>query len=162
MDYLWSPWRMRYIMDHERGNECIFCAAVKSQEDERNLVLYRGKTAFVIMNLFPYTSGHVMIVPYDHLADLTALSAETRSELMELVARSEVLLGEEYHPEGFNIGANIGSAAGAGIADHLHFHVVPRWAGDTNFMSTLGHTRVLPEELGDTYRRLRDAWEKAG
>jgi ATP adenylyltransferase len=160
MNYLWSPWRMKYIMDHERGLDCIFCSATSSTEDSENLVLHRGVHAFVIMNLYPYTSGHLMIVPYAHEAVITALTTEARAELMELIARSEQILGEVYHPEGYNVGANVGSAAGAGIADHLHFHIVPRWAGDTNFMSTLANTRVLPEALGDTYRRLYKVWNQ--
>jgi ATP adenylyltransferase len=160
MNYLWSPWRMKYIMDHERGLDCIFCSATSSTADSENLVLHRGVHAFVIMNLYPYTSGHLMIVPYAHEAVITALTTEARAELMELIARSEQILGEVYHPEGYNVGANVGSAAGAGIADHLHFHIVPRWAGDTNFMSTLANTRVLPEALGDTYRRLYKVWNQ--
>jgi ATP adenylyltransferase len=153
---------MKYIMDHERGNACVFCAAARSSEDEENLVLYRGAFVFVIMNRYPYTSGHVMIVPYDHQPVLPALSGETRMELMEVITQAENVIDAVYHPEGYNIGVNIGAAAGAGIASHLHFHVVPRWAGDTNYMSTLANTRVLPEELGDTYRRLVEGWKTTG
>jgi len=147
-------------MNHERNTECVFCAAVRSSEDQENLLLHRGQHSFVILNRYPYTSGHLMVVPYDHQPLLQALDRQTRSELMDFIARAESVLDAAYHPEGYNIGANIGVAAGAGIASHLHFHVVPRWSGDTNFMSTLGNTRVLPEELGDTYRRLLEAWNK--
>jgi ATP adenylyltransferase len=160
MQYLWSPWRMKYIMDHERGNECIFCAAIKSSDDRENLVLYRAQHNFVIMNLYPYTSGHIMIVPYDHTAVIKELSPVTRGELMELISRAETVLDGVYRAEGYNVGANIGAAAGAGIANHIHFHVVPRWAGDTNFMSSLANTRVLPEALEDTYLRLSEAWNR--
>jgi ATP adenylyltransferase len=160
MQYLWSPWRMKYIMDHERGSECIFCDAIKSSEDRENLVLYRAQYNFVIMNLYPYTSGHIMIVPYDHTAVIKELSPATRGELMELISRAEIVLDGVYRAEGYNVGANIGAAAGAGIAHHLHFHVVPRWAGDTNFMSALANTRVLPEALDDTYLRLLEAWNR--
>jgi ATP adenylyltransferase len=151
---------MKYIMDHEHGSECVFCAAVQSPEDRENLVLHRGNHAFVIMNRYPYTSGHLLIVPYDHQPVLTALTKNTCNELMDLISQAESVLDSTYHPEGYNIGANLGLAAGAGIASHLHFHVVPRWSGDTNFMSTLANTRVLPEELGETYRRLHEAWNK--
>lgn len=160
MKYLWSPWRMSYIMDHERGNDCVFCVALNGDDDAENLVLHRGHQAFVMLNRYPYTSGHLMVVPDEHTPDLTALSPQTRSELMELIVSAETVIDITYRPEGFNIGANLGAAAGAGIAGHLHFHIVPRWAGDTNFMSTLANTRVLPEELTETYRRLSEAWKK--
>jgi ATP adenylyltransferase len=160
MKYLWSPWRMSYIMDHERGNDCVFCVALNGDDDAENLVLHRGHQAFVMLNRYPYTSGHLMVVPDEHTPDLAALSPQTRSELMELIVSAETVIDITYRPEGFNIGANLGAAAGAGIAGHLHFHIVPRWAGDTNFMSTLANTRVLPEELTETYRRLSEAWKK--
>jgi ATP adenylyltransferase len=160
MDYLWSPWRMKYIMNNERGAECIFCTAVNSIQDEENLILYRGKYSFVMMNRFPYTSGHIMVVPYEHKAVIKAFSEEILTEIMKLIARAEQVLDNVYEPEGYNVGANVGAAAGAGIADHLHFHIVPRWAGDTNFMSTLANTRVLPEALGETYHRLFKAWNR--
>jgi ATP adenylyltransferase len=161
MKYIWSPWRMKYISENERDSECIFCSAVLSSADEENLVLYRGQHAFVIMNLYPYTSGHLMVVPNEHQAVIGAITVEARHELMELIARAESVLDEVYHPEGYNVGANLGAAAGAGIVGHLHFHIVPRWSGDTNFMSTLANTRVLPEALGESYRRLAEHWQKA-
>ncbi|MCX6026495.1 MAG: HIT domain-containing protein [Chloroflexi bacterium] len=146
MKHLWSPWRMEYIQDHTRASGCIFCEAWAGGEDERSLLVHRGQGAFVILNRFPYTSGHLMIVPVTHLPTL----ALTQAAL--------TVLRQVYRPQAFNVGANIGELAGAGIADHVHLHVVPRWAGDTNFMATLAETRVLPEALDETYRRLRAAW----
>jgi ATP adenylyltransferase len=160
MKYIWSPWRMKYISENESGAECIFCSAVESSADEENLVLYRGQHAYVIMNRYPYTSGHLMVVPYEHQAVIGAITTAARNELMELIARVEFILDEVYHPEGYNVGANVGAAARAGIASHLHFHIVPRWSGDTNFMSTLANTRVLPEALGESYRRLAEPWKR--
>jgi ATP adenylyltransferase len=159
MEQIWSPWRMNYIMHHEPSKDCVFCVAAAQQADgPDNLVLHRGSTSFVILNRFPYTSGHLMIVPYAHLADPEALDLDTRHEIMDLIIHAKAVLQTVYHPEGFNIGANIGGAAGAGIADHIHFHIVPRWAGDSNFMSTVANTRVLPENLKDTLERLKQAW----
>ncbi len=145
-------------MHHEPSTDCIFCAAAAQNDGLENLIVFRGSTCFVILNRFPYTSGHLMIVPFAHEADPEALGADCRRELMDLIIHSKSVLQSVYHPEGFNIGANLGGAAGAGVADHLHFHIVPRWAGDSNFMSTLANTRVLPESLEDTFQRLKDAW----
>jgi len=156
MDTLWSPWRMKYMMSQERSEECIFCKAATEEATVENLVVLRRKLAFVILNRFPYTTGHIMIVPYVHVDTIEKLDSATRSELMDVMAEMMILLRELYHPQAFNIGANIGMEAGAGIAGHVHLHVVPRWAGDTNFMSTIGETRVLPEELVDTFQRIRD------
>ncbi len=161
MDHLWSPWRMKYIMQHEAALGCIFCTALEQADGLDNLVVARGIRTFVIMNRYPYTSGHIMVVPFVHQPSFEDVDAPTRAELMELITDSTRVLREVYNPEGFNIGANIGAAAGAGIAEHVHFHIVPRWGGDTNFMSTLAATRVLPESLEDTYQRLREAWKKA-
>jgi ATP adenylyltransferase len=158
MKLVWSPWRMKYIMQNEPAKTCIFCKAQNDNDGPENLIVVRRRLAYVILNRFPYTSGHLMVVPFAHLPSLDQLDSETRLELMELITVSEKVLNEIYKPQGFNIGANIGSAAGAGVAGHLHFHVVPRWAGDTNFMSTLGETRVLPEMLEDTFYRVRAAW----
>lgn len=147
---------MKYIMNQERQEECIFCKAIREEDSAENLVVLRREKAFVILNRYPYTSGHIMVVPYEHVDTIEVLDSATRVELMDLMAEMMVLLRDLYHPQAFNIGANIGSAAGAGIAGHVHLHVVPRWSGDTNFMSTIGETRVLPEELQDTFRRIRE------
>ena len=160
MDFLWSPWRMDYIMHHEHLAKCIFCSALEQEDGPQNLVVHRGKLAYVILNRFPYTSGHLMVVSNAHQASFETVDQSTRSEVMELMSRSLQVLREVYAPEGFNVGANIGAAAGAGVADHMHFHVVPRWMGDTNFMSTTATTRVLPEDLAETYRRVRSRWEE--
>jgi ATP adenylyltransferase len=158
MEHLWSPWRMKYIEEHGKTEGCIFCEALKEADGTDNLILHRGKLAFVILNLFPYTSGHLMVVPYQHASTVEELDAPTRAEMMELINRAVEVIRAEYHPEGFNIGANIGSVAGAGVEEHVHFHVVPRWKGDTNFMTTIGGSRVLPEELDRTYERISKRW----
>lgn len=150
---------MKYIANHKKAEGCIFCLALSQTDDAINLILYRGQKAFMILNRFPYTSGHLMIVPFDHQPSLELLDSETRAEMMELAAQAIRIIQVVYRPEGYNLGVNIGEVAGAGITDHVHLHVVPRWAGDTNFMSTLGQTRVMPETLEDTYKRLRDRWE---
>ncbi|MDQ3907657.1 MAG: HIT domain-containing protein [Acidobacteriota bacterium] len=162
MDRLWSPWRYAYISAAGGGSEkkdeqsCVFCPiAADPSADERNYVLRRAAHNFVILNLYPYTSGHLMIVPYRHAADLDALPKETTDELMDLAKRAQSVLREAYHPEGFNFGFNLGQAGGAGVAGHVHMHALPRWLGDTNFMTTVGETRVLPEDLQMTYERLR-------
>jgi ATP adenylyltransferase len=159
MKYLWSPWRMTYIQKHNKEEGCVFCKALGMTDGPDNLILYRGQESFVILNRYPYTSGHLMVVPYKHDSSLDGLEAETRAELMELAARIMKVLGKEYNAQGFNMGINVGEAAGAGIIEHVHLHVVPRWTGDTNFMSSLGETRVLPETLEETYQRLKKAWE---
>jgi len=159
MEYVWSPWRMDYIQNqNEEG--CAFCKEMAQPDGPNNLIIHRGKQVFMILNRFPYTSGHMMAVPYEHTAQLSDLNAETRAEMMELVNLATLVLQDIYHPHGFNVGINIGAAAGAGIAEHIHMHVVPRWSGDTNFMSSLGNTRVLPESLTDTYQRVKQAWQK--
>ena len=157
MNYLWSPWRMTYIQS-EKEKECVFCAELKRPDSLENLIVYRGPRAFVILNRYPYTSGHLMAVPYEHLPSLDLLDAETRAEMMELTNKAIQVLRKIYTPQGFNIGINIGAAAGAGIAEHVHMHIVPRWGGDTNFMSSLANTRVLPESLEETYTRVRQEW----
>jgi ATP adenylyltransferase len=158
MQYLWSPWRMTYIEKHKDEEGCVFCEAQVQPDGPENLIVFRGERAFVILNRYPYTSGHLMIVPYAHHPSLEGLDPESRAESMELVARAIVVLRQVYQPQGFNIGVNIGDAAGAGIKEHVHLHVVPRWTGDTNFMSALARTRVLPEKLEQTYARVREAW----
>ncbi len=149
---------MKYILGNEKGNQCVFCAAAQQEDGHENLIIARGEHAFVILNRFPYTSGHIMVVPYAHQPSLPDLDEPTRREIIELLNRGLLVLQAVYKPEGFNVGANIGGVAGAGIAEHFHFHIVPRWAGDTNFMSTLAGTRVLPEALEDTFQRIRQGW----
>lgn len=160
MERLWSPWRSEYITatgtDMSAGRRCIFCEAEKNAaNDEKNFVLYRGARNFVILNLYPYISGHMMIAPYAHLGEFDAAAKEETDEMMDLTKRCQTALREVYHPQGFNIGMNLGRAGGAGVADHIHMHIIPRWDGDTNFMTTLGETRVLPEDLPTTYHKLR-------
>lgn len=159
LDYIWSPWRMTYIENHNKEEECVFCTEPSRPDSSDNLIVYRGQQTFVILNRYPYTSGHLMVVSYEHQPSLELLPAETRAEMMELASRAIEVLQKEYDPQGFNVGINIGVAAGAGIAGHVHMHVVPRWKGDTNFMSSLGQTRVLPERLEDTYDRVRERWK---
>ena len=160
MKYLWSPWRMTYIEKHKDEQGCAFCRALERPDGPDNLIIFRGQRAFVILNRYPYTSGHLMVVPYVHQSSLEILEADIRAEVMELAALGITVLRQAYNPQGFNIGINIGEAAGAGITEHVHLHVVPRWAGDTSFMSSLGQTRVLPESLEDSYRRIREEWSK--
>jgi ATP adenylyltransferase len=157
MDYLWTPWRYRYIADGPKEDRCIFCDAVAANDDKKFLIVLRGEKNFVILNLYPYTSGHVMVVPYAHIADFSAADPDTLSEMMRLAQRVQIALAKTYRPEGFNLGMNLGRAAGAGITKHLHLHVLPRWNGDSNFMTVVGETRVEPEELSTTYERLRAA-----
>ena len=149
---------MAYIQNNNPSTGCIFCSALTQAHDPNHLVVHCGRKAFVILNRYPYTSGHVMVVPNAHQPSLLNLDLETRTELMELATQATQVIERVYHPEGFNLGFNIGAAAGAGIVDHIHMHVVPRWSGDTNFMSSLGMTRVLPEALDETYRKLKEAW----
>src|SRR5512133_3524114 len=154
MKYLWSPWRMKY-MEISKVEGCIFCIAQEMEDGTENLIAYRSERAYVILNRYPYTSGHLMVVPFAHQPNLEELDAEIRAEMMELTTQCMTVLRKNYHPQGFNVGANIGEAAGAGVQSHVHIHIVPRWAGDTNFMSAVGETRVLPEILEDTYERVR-------
>jgi ATP adenylyltransferase len=159
MDYLWTPWRFQYMAQVTQGRqpECFFCDAVKSSHDEDTLLVYRGKKVFVILNRFPYTSGHVMIVPYTHVAQLEACETGALPEMMDLAQRMEGIFRREYKPDGMNLGMNLGKAAGAGVEGHLHLHALPRWFGDSNFMTVTGETRVHPEELATTYSRLKKA-----
>ncbi len=149
---------MKYILNKEDEPGCVFCTAVEKHHDQAYLILQRGKNAFVMLNRYPYTSGHLMVLPYQHVPTYEDLSAEIRAEMMELINQATAVIRAVYHPHGLNIGANIGEAAGAGIAPHLHFHIVPRWPGDSNFMSVTGNTRVIPEDLQLTYQRLKQAW----
>ena len=151
---------MEYI-ESNKADGCIFCSALEKEDSAENLIALRGERAFVILNRYPYTSGHLMVVPFDHQANLEQLDPETRAEMMELTTRCMAVLRNIYHPQAYNMGANIGEAAGAGVKSHVHIHIVPRWAGDTNFMSILGETRVLPEALETTYQRVRRGFEAA-
>jgi ATP adenylyltransferase len=159
MDYLWTPWRYQYMTQAAQGNQpdCIFCDAVARNRDEETLIVHRGKKVFVILNRYPYTSGHVMIVPYAHIAELDLCEPGALTEIMELAQRVEAAFRTDYKPDGINLGMNLGRAAGAGVAGHLHLHVLPRWIGDSNFMTVVGETRVQPEELKTTYDRLKKA-----
>lgn len=151
---------MNYIMSHEHKDGCIFCDALTQPDNSDSLVVFRGQSAYAILNRYPYTNGHLMVVPNSHQPSMEYLDKDTRSEIMELLSQSVIVLRKIYNPEGFNIGTNIGGVAGAGIAGHVHFHVVPRWGGDTNFMTTTGMVRVLPEELSQTYERILKAWSQ--
>lgn len=157
MDYLWTPWRYSYVSDATKDEGCIFCKLLAAGDDRASLIVLRDEKNFVILNRFPYTSGHVMIVPYAHIGDFTAVDAETLAEMMQLAQRVQRALAAAYHPDGYNLGMNLGRCAGAGITGHVHLHVLPRWNGDTNFMATVGETRVHPEELTQTYAKLYGA-----
>lgn len=184
MDFLWTPWRYAYVTEADRRKRqgipeqlsawpgdtgCVFCNMIaatdyavehgmarESAERAAGIVLRAGRN-FLCLNRYPYTSGHIMVVPYEHQSSLAALAAETTHEIMDLAQRAERALESLYHPDGFNFGLNLGKSAGAGIAGHLHLHALPRWTGDTNFLTTVGETRILPEDLSVTWQRLRDA-----
>ena len=158
MDRLWTPWRYRYVSTADRPeNACIFCQAAASADDHAHYVVLRAERNFLILNLYPYTSGHLMIAPYEHVATLGDAHPETLAEMMRLTARAEKVLRELYRPDGLNIGMNMGASAGAGITGHIHMHALPRWTGDASFMTTVSETRVLPETIETTYERLRAA-----
>jgi ATP adenylyltransferase len=159
LERLWSPWRLAYVSASGEPQGCVFCDA-QSSPDAAPLVLYRGASSFVILNLYPYNNGHLMVVPNRHVASLTLATPEELAEMMRLTQAAEAALTEAYRPQGINVGMNLGRPAGAGIADHMHIHVVPRWSGDTNFMSVVGGVRVLPEDLEQTGNRLRPVFEK--
>ena len=162
MDVLWTPWRYDYITGSEPRNstpagDCVFCRILNdSAGDEDKFILKRAEFNFVILNVYPYGTGHLMIIPYAHLANLDEAPTETAAEMMELTRRAQTILRETYSPDGFNLGMNLGKAAGAGVAGHFHMHVLPRWIGDVNFMTSIGQTRTVPESLASTYQKLRD------
>ena len=160
MDRLWSPWRYRYVSTADPSDACIFCARAEEDRDADNYIVHRGKRNFVILNLYPYTSGHLMVVPYEHVATLEEAAEETVLELMLLAREACRHLRTLYRPRGLNLGMNIGECAGAGVAGHIHMHVLPRWAGDANFMTVAGETRVMPEEISETYRKLAGEFRK--
>ena len=158
---LWAPWRLQYLKG-DKSDDCIFCSKPALDDDERALIVHRGDACYVILNAFPYTNGHVMVAPFEHVADLRGLDDTAAGELVALTQRSLDAVESVYGPDGFNLGVNLGEVAGAGFAGHMHQHVVPRWKGDTNFMPVVGDTRVMPETLPDSWRKLRDAFEGQG
>ena len=157
MDYIWSPWRYRYVSEGAKDDRCIFCRAIEENDDAKTLIVFRGEKNFIILNRYPYTSGHVMLVPYVHAGDLAELPADVLAEMMLLAQKTKRALEKLYNPDGYNLGMNLGHAAGAGITGHLHLHVLPRWFGDSSFMSVVSETRVEPEALSTTFSRLRAA-----
>ncbi len=162
MDYLWSPWRYQYIKQATRRDGCVFCRIAAADQDDENLVALRGSRNLIVLNRYPYTSGHAMVIPYEHHATLSEAPAETLEEMILMTQRLEAAVRAEYRAEGVNIGMNIGQAAGAGVAGHIHMHVLPRWVADSNFMTTVGETRVLPEDLEATLAKLRGALAPGG
>jgi ATP adenylyltransferase len=161
MKHLWSPWRLEYLQA-PKADGCIFCRAVEGDDDRGNLVLLRGERVFLILNRFPYNNGHLMVVPYAHVPSLEDLDAPTLAEMMLLLKQGLAALRSAMHPDGFNLGANLGHVAGAGVEEHVHFHVVPRWLGDTNFMPVVGDLRVVPQTWLQTYDQLKAALEDQG
>lgn len=160
MDHLWAPWRMPFIEDSGPRYGCLFCSKIDEDEDERNLIVYRGPACFVMMNLYPYNSGHVMVVPYQHTGSLTEMRPEVGSALFTTAQVTMQVLDDVMHPQGYNLGINQGGVAGAGIADHLHLHIVPRWNGDTNFVPVLAGAKVMPELLTATAAKLRPVFAR--
>jgi ATP adenylyltransferase len=156
MDYLWTPWRYAYVTA-KKTTGCIFCELPKLGDDAKARIVYRGRHCFIVLNTYPYTPGHVMIVPFAHLDELQKLPVEAAQEMMELSQRMEGVLRQLYQPEGINLGMNIGKAAGAGVEGHIHMHALPRWVADANFVSVVGETRILPESLDITYERIKGA-----
>ena len=168
MERLWSPWRLAYVTGSKPAAGCVFCVAAEASakaaapglSDSESLILYSGATAYVVLNLYPYNNGHLMVVPFRHVATLSALTPDELNEMAVLTQRSEIALTEAYQPQGINVGINLGKPAGAGVLDHVHIHVVPRWNGDTNFMTVVGNVRVLPEDLSETLKRLRPIFQR--
>ena len=159
MDHLFTPWRYAFVTGADKATGCIFCDLPRLNNDRKALIVHRAQHCFVILNAYPYTSGHVMVSPYEHVDQLQKLSEPAAQEMMALTRKLEGILRELYHPEGLNLGMNLGKAAGAGIAGHLHMHVLPRWVADANFISVIGETRILPEDLATTYDRIRKAFQ---
>lgn len=159
MTHLWTPWRSTYMTEKKDKSRCLFCDAATGQDDEANLIVYRSGLAFVMLNRYPYTSGHIMIAPYKHIARLNEAGVAVAEEMIRIGQRAEEILEDIYHPDGLNLGMNLGRAAGAGIEQHIHMHVLPRWNGDANFMTSVGNTRVIPEALEDTYAKLKRGFQ---
>ena len=162
MDNLWAPWRMEYIMG-EAGkitDGCVFCAIVKEKNDSKNHIVYRGESCYVVLNKFPYNNGHLMVIPYAHLDDLLLLPDQVQIECQLLINKTIAALRKSFNPQGINVGLNMGTAAGAGIAEHLHYHILPRWSGDTNFMPAIAGVKVISESLDATYKKLKAAFKE--
>jgi ATP adenylyltransferase len=161
MDYLWTPWRYAYVSTAEKTPGCIFCDLPKLGDDVRARIVYRGQNCYIVLNTYPYTPGHVMVVPFAHLDELQKLPVEAADEMIQLSQKMEQVLRQLYKPDGINLGMNIGKAAGAGVAGHIHMHVLPRWVADSNFVSVVGETRILPETLDTTYERIKGGLKSA-
>lgn len=161
MDHLWSPWRYQYVSKSTPSSGCIFCVKGSEDRDKENHIVHRGEHSFVILNLYPYSTGHLMVAPYAHIPDLESAPEPVLNEIIKLARLAEIHLRRIYHPHGFNLGMNLGEAAGAGVPGHIHMHVLPRWSGDTNFMTTVAETRVLPESLDLTFEKLKKAFDPA-
>jgi ATP adenylyltransferase len=159
VNILWTPWRLKFILG-EKPDKCVLCSKPQESRDRENYILHRGELCYIMLNLYPYTNGHLMIVPYRHEADITKLDGETLQEMMRFIQASVAAITKAMNPTGFNLGMNLGRFAGAGIDDHLHMHLVPRWSGDANFMTVLGETRLIPEDLDSTYDRLLPVLER--
>lgn len=155
MDVLWAPWRMDYILSNEKDGGCIFCAGDERKGDEGRLILYVGSKTMVMMNRFPYINGHLLVAPLKHVPGIEHLTDEENLDLLLMVRNSIGILRKVMNPEGFNVGMNLGKVAGAGVEEHMHFHIVPRWNGDTNYMTVLGEVRVIPEHINETYKKLK-------
>jgi len=160
MDYLWSPWRYQYVSKATQAPGCIFCVKSAEDRDQENHIVHRGAHNFIILNLYPYSTGHLMVAPYEHVATLEAAPAEALQEMIQFARLAEIHLRAIYKPHGLNLGMNLGESAGAGVPGHIHMHVLPRWSGDTNFMTTVAETRVLPETLELTFEKLKKAFEQ--
>ncbi|MFH1263543.1 MAG: HIT domain-containing protein [Pseudomonadota bacterium] len=160
MNLLWAPWRIRFILEGLKEPGCVFCKAIRSNDDSKHLILHRSEHSFTILNKYPYNSGHLMVVPNRHTGNFTDLSVEELSDIHQEIQRAVLALTDSMRPQGFNVGMNIGEAGGAGIRDHLHYHVVPRWNGDTNYLPVLGETKVLPEGLEETCARILQVYKK--
>jgi len=161
MDYIWTPWRYAYVTAAEKVTGCIFCDLPKAGDDAKVYIVHRSPHCYIVLNIYPYTPGHVMIVPFAHLDELQKLPAEVAHEMMDLAQKMERILRQLYRPDGVNLGVNIGKAAGAGVAGHVHMHVLPRWVADANFVSVVSETRILPESLDTTYERMKGAFLSA-
>jgi ATP adenylyltransferase len=161
MEVLWAPWRMEYVSSDNKKGGCIFCPCDDRSQDEKRLILFTGNRSIVLMNRFPYINGHLLVAPLRHVSTLDALLPEEKLDLITMVEKSIGVLKEVMNPEGFNVGVNLGKAAGAGVEEHIHFHVVPRWIGDTNYMTVFGEVRVIPEHIQATYRKLVRFFKKS-